>query len=158
MVKLRLKRMGRTKRPFYRIVAMDINTQRDGATLAEVGTYDPIHARVDVDGDAAISWLNQGAQMTETVRNLLKMNGILARWQGLEGTVREGGLTHDKPKRRKKLAAAEKAAATPAADEAEAAAPAAETQTPAAPEAEAAEAEGETAAAPEAEGDGAADA
>ena len=120
MVKLRLKRMGRKKRPFYRIVAMDINTQRDGAALAQVGVYDPIHAKIDVDAEAAISWLNQGAQMSETVQSLFKTQGILARWKGLEGTVKEDALTQDKPKRRKKLAAAEEAAAAPEAEEGEA--------------------------------------
>ncbi|MFH1569873.1 MAG: 30S ribosomal protein S16 [Gemmatimonadota bacterium] len=114
MVKLRLKRMGRAKRPFYRIVASEVTTQRDGMALGEVGTYDPMHARVDVNAEAAIAWLNQGAQMTETVRNLLQSQGVLARWRGLEGTVREGALRTEKPKRRKKLAAAAKAAETPA--------------------------------------------
>jgi len=120
LVKLRLKRMGRKKRPFYRIVAMDINTQRDGAALAEVGVYDPIHAVVDVDAEAAISWLNQGAQMSETVQSLFKTHGILATWQGREGAVKEGALNQDKPKRRKKLAVAQKAEATPAEEESEA--------------------------------------
>lgn len=123
MVKLRLKRMGRKKRPFYRIVAMDINSQRDGAALAEVGVYDPIHAKIEVDSEAAISWLNQGAQMSETVQNLFRSQGILATWRGLEGTPVEGALTHDKPKRRKKLAVAETAAEAPEAEEADAPAP-----------------------------------
>ena len=120
MVKLRLKRMGRKKRPFYRIVAMDINSQRDGAALAEVGVYDPIHAKVEVDSEAAISWLHQGAQMSETVQNLFKSQGILATWRGLEGTPVEGALMQDKPKRRKKLAAATTAEETPETEEADA--------------------------------------
>ena len=111
MVKLRLKRMGRKKRPFYRIVAMDINNQRDGAALAEVGVYDPIHAKVEVDSEAAISWLNQGAQMSDTVQNLFRSQGILATWRGFEGAAKEGALDLDKPKRRKKMAAAASAAA-----------------------------------------------
>ena len=114
MVKLRLKRLGRKKRPYYRIVAMDANSPRDGQALAEVGMYDPLQSKVDVDEEAALQWLNAGACMTGTVRALLKNQGVLSRWRGLEGTVTEGFLTLDKPKRLKKLATAEAAASEPA--------------------------------------------
>ncbi len=114
MVKLRLKRLGRKKRPYYRIVAMDANSPRDGQALAEVGMYDPLLSKVDLDEEAALHWLNAGARMTGTVRALLKNQGLLSRWRGLEGTVTEGFLTLDKPKRLKKLAAAEAAASEPA--------------------------------------------
>ncbi len=116
MVKLRLKRLGRKKRPYYRIVAMDANSPRDGQALAEVGMYDPLLSKVDLDEEAALHWLNAGARMTGTVRALFKNQGLLSRWGGLEGTVTEGFLTLDKPKRLKKLAAAEAAASEPAAE------------------------------------------
>ncbi len=114
MVKLRLKRLGRKKRPYYRIVAMDANSPRDGQALAEVGMYDPLLSKVDLDEEATLHWLNAGARMTGTVRALLKNQGLLSRWRGLEGTVTEGFLTQDKPKRLKKLAASEAAASEPA--------------------------------------------
>lgn len=106
MVKLRLKRMGRKKRPFYRIVAMTDNEPRSGQALAELGTYDPIHSAFAVDEEATLQWLNRGAQMTETVRDLLHNKGVLARWRGFPGTERTGVLSGPKPKRRKKLASA----------------------------------------------------
>ena len=111
MVKLRLKRMGRTHRPFYRIVAMTDNQSRSGQALEELGTYDPVHARFDVDEAAAITWLNNGAQMTNTVHDLFRSKGLLARWRGFEGSEDETALKTDKPKRRKKLAGASAAKA-----------------------------------------------
>ena len=104
MVKLRLKRMGRKHRPFYRIVAMTDNQSRSGQALEELGTYDPVHARFDVDEAAAITWLNNGAQMTKTVHDLFHSKGLLARWRGFEGSENETALKREKPKRRKKLA------------------------------------------------------
>lgn len=117
MVKLRLTRMGKCKQPFYRIVAMNVTTARNGRALAQLGTYDPLHSSININADSAIEWLNNGAQMTETVQALFSAQGVLARWKGQEGTVREDALSHDKPKRRRKLAAsaaAEEAAETPA--------------------------------------------
>lgn len=133
MVKLRLKRIGRKKRPFYRIVAMTDNQAQSGQALAELGTYDPVHARFEVDEEAAVGWLNNGAQMTPTVHDLMRNKGILARWRGFEGIERDAALSIDKPKRRKKLANA------PAPVEAETEdAPAAVEEAPAEPEAVAA--------------------
>ena len=80
---------------------------RGARSLSQVGTYDPVHARVEVDEEAAVTWLKRGAQMTETVEDLLKSQGILARFRGFEGSIREGALTRDKPKRRRNLARAE---------------------------------------------------
>ena len=117
MVKLRLTRMGKCKQPFYRIVAMNVTTARNGRALAQLGTYDPLHSNINVNADSAIEWLNNGAQMTETVQALFSAQGVLARWKGQEGTVREDALSHDKPKRRRKLAAS---AAAPAEEAAEA--------------------------------------
>jgi len=77
MVKIRLKRMGAKKAPFYRIVVADARTPRDGKVLEEIGIYDPTKnptvLRVDVE--AANKWISQGAQPTDTVRALLKKAG-----------------------------------------------------------------------------------
>ena len=72
-VKLRLKRMGSTKKPFYRIVAADSRSPRDGKFIETVGTYDPTKqpAIVELNEEVALKWLNNGAQPTDTVRNLL---------------------------------------------------------------------------------------
>jgi len=118
LVKLRLKRIGRKKLPFYRIVAMDVNSPRDGQALGQLGTYDPLKSRIDLDEEGVVRWLKLGAQMTPTVRDLLRSQGILARLQGLEGKVREDALLRQKPKSHKKLAAAAPA------DDASASAPA----------------------------------
>ena len=107
MVKLRLKRIGKRKQPYYRIVAAHVSVARNGRALAEVGLYDPLHASVKIDEERAIEWLNKGAQMSETVADLFHSQGILARWKGAEGRVRDDALTVDKPKRRRKKAAAE---------------------------------------------------
>ena len=104
MVKLRLTRRGKKKQPFYRIVAMDVTAARQGQTLGLVGTYDPLHAEMKIDEEVALLWLNRGAQMSETVESLFRSQGILARWRGLEGKVREDALQKDKPARRRKLA------------------------------------------------------
>ncbi len=106
MVKLRLKRIGKRKQPYYRIVAAHVSVARNGRSLAELGLYDPMHASVKIDEERAIEWLNKGAQMTETVADLFHSQGILARWKGQEGRVRDDALSGDKPKRRRKKAAA----------------------------------------------------
>jgi len=79
MVKIRLKRMGMKKKPFYRVVVADINSPRDGRNIAEIGYYDPMTspATIKIDGDAAKEWLSKGAQPTDTVRTLLKKSGVL---------------------------------------------------------------------------------
>jgi len=105
LVKLRLSRIGKRKQPYYRIVAMNVSAPRNGRALAEVGTYDPLHASVKIDTERAIEWLNNGAQMTETVAALFDSQGVLAQWQGREAQVHEDALSQDKPKRRRKLAA-----------------------------------------------------
>ncbi|MBS7020572.1 MAG: 30S ribosomal protein S16 [Firmicutes bacterium] len=78
-VKLRLKRMGATKRPFYRIVAADSRTKRDGKIIENVGTYNPLTtpAEVSLNKEAIMKWLSNGAEPTDTVRNILSKNGIL---------------------------------------------------------------------------------
>ena len=77
-VKLRMTRMGAKKRPFYRIVAADSRSPRDGRFIEEIGTYDPNQepSVVKIDEEAAKKWLATGAQPTETVGKLLKVAGI----------------------------------------------------------------------------------
>ena len=79
MVKMRLKRMGMKKKPFYRIVIADITSPRDGRNIAEIGYYDPMTepSTIKVDAEAAKKWLACGAQPTDTVRTLIKKSGIL---------------------------------------------------------------------------------
>ena len=79
MVKIRLKRMGGHKKPFYRIVVADSRAPRDGRFIEEIGIYDPCTdpATVKIDADKAKQWLSNGAQPTDTVRDLLKKEGIL---------------------------------------------------------------------------------
>lgn len=79
MVKMRLKRMGMKKKPFYRVVIADITSPRDGRNIAEIGFYDPMTepATIKIDAEAVKKWLGFGAQPTDTVRTLLKKSGIL---------------------------------------------------------------------------------
>ncbi len=78
-VKIRLKRMGMKKKPFYRVVVADINCPRDGRFIEEIGYYNPMvkPAEVKVDGERAKHWLQCGAQPTDTVRVLLKKTGVI---------------------------------------------------------------------------------
>ena len=81
-VKLRLKRMGSKKRPFYRIVAADSRSPRDGRFIEIVGTYNPITepAEIKIKEDIALKWLNNGAIPTDTVRSLLSNQGIMKKF------------------------------------------------------------------------------
>ncbi len=85
-VKLRLKRMGSKQRPFYRIVAADSRSPRDGRFIEVVGTYQPIYKEnnVTVDEEKTLKWLNNGAIPTDTVRNLLSKAGIWAKYKNAE--------------------------------------------------------------------------
>jgi len=78
-VKIRLKRMGAKKRPFYRIVVADSRSPRDGRFIEEIGFYNPVSEpkEVKIDQEKAQKWLSNGAKPTETVRILLKKNGIV---------------------------------------------------------------------------------
>lgn len=77
-VKIRLKRMGQKKAPFYRIVVADSRSPRDGKFIQEIGYYDPTKnpSEFKVNEEAAKKWLNDGAQPTETVGKIFKMAGI----------------------------------------------------------------------------------
>ena len=79
MVKIRLKRMGLKKKPFYRVVVADERSPRDGRNIAEIGYYDPMTepATIKFDEEAAKQWLANGAQPTDTVKVLLKKSGII---------------------------------------------------------------------------------
>ena len=79
MVKIRLRRMGAKKSPFYRIVVDDSRYPRDGRFIEEIGTYNPVvnPAELKVDVDRAQAWIKTGAQPTETVRDLLKKAGAI---------------------------------------------------------------------------------
>ena len=76
-VKIRIKRMGAKKAPFYRIVVADSRSPRDGAFIEELGYYNPATKETQIDADKAKTWVGNGAQPTETVRNLFKKNGII---------------------------------------------------------------------------------
>ena len=79
MVKIRLRRMGAKKAPYYRIVVADARSPRDGRCIEEIGTYNPLTqpATVNVDVEKAQNWIKNGAQPTDTVRGLLKKAGVL---------------------------------------------------------------------------------
>ena len=79
MVKIRLRRMGAKKAPFYRIVVADSRSPRDGRCIEEIGTFNPRTepATITVDAEKAQTWIKNGAQPTDTVRGLLKTTGVL---------------------------------------------------------------------------------
>lgn len=81
-VKLRLKRMGSKQKPFYRIVAADSRSPRDGRFIEVVGTYDPIKGseKVTIDEEKALNWLKNGAEPTDTVRNILSHAGVMTKY------------------------------------------------------------------------------
>lgn len=78
-VKIRLTRMGAKKAPFYRIVVMDSRKARDGEYIDQIGYYNPVKepAEIKLDVEKAKKWLGNGAQPTDTVRDILKNNGVL---------------------------------------------------------------------------------
>ena len=79
MLKIRLRRMGAKKAPFYRIVVADSRSPRDGAFVEEIGYYNPTSdpAELNVDNEKAAQWIKNGAQPTDTVRGLLKKSGAI---------------------------------------------------------------------------------
>ena len=82
MVKIRLKRMGAKKAPFYRIVVADSRSPRDGAFIETVGTYNPLTtpAEIKVDEELTLKWLNNGAVPTDTVRSILSKAGVMKKF------------------------------------------------------------------------------
>ena len=79
MVKIRLRRMGAKKAPFYRVVVADERYPRDGRFIEEIGYYDPMKqpAEIKVNNEKAVEWMKNGAQPTDTVRILLKKSGAI---------------------------------------------------------------------------------
>jgi len=160
VVKIRLRRMGAKKRPFYRLVVADSRSPRDGRFIEQLGIYDPLSepATIRIDEDKVKQWLSHGAQPSEAARSLLRREGILP-------AVIPTGPPKKSPASKKAEKAAKAAEAAgpapvetkveaPAAEEGEAAAAEAEVESQAvdeAPEAEAPEAEAPEVEAPEAE-------
>ncbi|WP_136520427.1 MULTISPECIES: 30S ribosomal protein S16 [Cellulomonas] len=128
--KIRLKRLGKIRAPYYRIVVADSRTKRDGRVIEEIGKYHPTEepSLIDVNSDRAQYWLGVGAQPTEQVLALLKVTGDWQKFKGLPGA--EGTLRTKAPKadaaaaveaasadaEKAKARAAEKKTAEPAAD------------------------------------------
>lgn len=81
-VKIRLRRMGAKKRPFYRIVVADARSPRDGKFIEEIGYYDPTTnpATVKIDEEKALKWLSDGAKPSDTVKSLLQKQGVIAKF------------------------------------------------------------------------------
>ncbi|MCP8857563.1 30S ribosomal protein S16 [Latilactobacillus fuchuensis] len=81
-VKIRMKRMGSKKRPFYRIVVADSRSPRDGRFIQEVGYYNPLTEPIDLNlqEEVIMDWLQKGAQPSDTVRNLLSKQGIMQKY------------------------------------------------------------------------------
>jgi len=94
-VRIRLQRHGRKKKPFYRIVAADARSQRDGAFLEALGYYDPMTdpANVKIDTEKALKWLKTGAQPSDTAKSLLTQLGIWEQFvnPGAASTIEEDG-------------------------------------------------------------------
>jgi small subunit ribosomal protein S16 len=100
-VKIRLKRMGKIRAPFYRVVVMDSRAKRDGRAIEEIGKYHPTAepSLIDIDSDRAQHWLSVGAQPTEQVQALLKVTGDWATFTGEgdpAGTLRPPAEPRDK--------------------------------------------------------------
>ena len=91
-VKIRLKRMGKIRAPFYRVVVMDSKAKRDGAAIEQIGKYHPTEepSLIDINSERAQYWLSVGAQPTEQVLALLKVTGDWQKFKGIEGA--EGTL------------------------------------------------------------------
>jgi len=95
-VKIRLARRGRAKKPFYHIVVADARAPRDGRFIEKIGVYNPLTspATIDLDRDKAFDWIMKGAIPTETMRSILRFNGVLYR-KHLQDGVKKGALTQE---------------------------------------------------------------
>ncbi len=87
-VKIRLKRMGSKRSPFYRIVVADSRSPRDGRQIETVGTYNPVSkpAEVKIDEELALKWLSNGAKPSDTVRNLFSKQGIMEKFHNAKNS------------------------------------------------------------------------
>ena len=81
-VKIRMKRMGSKRNPFYRIVVADARAPRDGRIIEQIGTYNPVQEpkQLEINEELALKWLSDGAQPSDTVRNLLSTQGIMQKF------------------------------------------------------------------------------
>ena len=81
-VKIRLKRMGANKKPFYRIVVADSRSPRDGKFIEEIGYYNPVSANKEtkINDEKALKWLSVGAQPTDTAKNILSASGVMEKY------------------------------------------------------------------------------
>ena len=95
-VKIRLKRMGSKKNPFYRIVVADSRSPRDGRFIAQVGTYNPLTepAQVKLEEEDILGWLNNGAQPSDTVKNILSKAGIMKKYTKLSSLNNKAVIDH----------------------------------------------------------------
>ena len=162
-VKIRLKRLGKIREPYYRVVVADSRTKRDGRAIEEIGKYHPKlePSLIDINSERVQYWLSVGAQPTEQVKHLLTITGDWQKFKGLpgaEGTLKTGETKADKKDRyeelvKESLASKEaKAATKPARSAPRKAEPKkAEPEAPAAPAAEAPAAEAPAVEAPAAE-------
>lgn len=84
-VKIRLKRMGAKKRPFYRVIVADSRSPRDGRFIEILGTYNPLTdpAEISIKEEETLSWLSKGAQPTDTVKNILSKAGIMEKFHNM---------------------------------------------------------------------------
>ncbi|MCK4236314.1 MAG: 30S ribosomal protein S16 [Candidatus Krumholzibacteria bacterium] len=103
-VKIRMKKMGSKKRPFYRIVAADSRSPRDGRFIEMLGYYNPMSDPPDIkfDDDKVFKWLDNGAKPTQNTAQLLRKAGLLERWQLLKSGVKISELDSKIEERRKK--------------------------------------------------------
>ena len=85
-VKMRLKRMGAKKAPFYRVVVADSRSPRDGKFIANIGTYNPLvtPAEINLNEELALDWLSKGAIPTDTVKNILSKAGIMVKFHNMK--------------------------------------------------------------------------
>ena len=95
-VKIRLQRHGKKGKPFYWIVAADARSKRDGKYLEKLGTYNPNFnpAKIEIDVDGTVKWLQNGAQPTDTAKSILSYRGVMLK-NHLVGGVRKGALTEE---------------------------------------------------------------
>ena len=102
-VKIRLKRMGKIRQPYYRVVVADSRTKRDGRAIEEIGKYHPKNepSLIEVDSERAQYWLGVGAQPTEPVQHLLEITGDWQKFKGLPGAE---GTLKPQPEKVDKLA------------------------------------------------------
>jgi len=129
-VKIRLKRLGKIRAPYYRIVVADSRTKRDGRVIEEIGKYHPTEepSFIEVDSERAQYWLSVGAQPTEQVTALLKLTGDWGKFKGDKNAVSTVKVAEPKPEFQ--LDSAKKSVLKPKAEK-KAAEPAAEVEAPA---------------------------